>query len=186
MLRVNLGCGQNKMPGYVNVDKYPSFSPEVVWDLETFPWPFDDSSIGEMVLNHVLEHLGERVDTFLAIMKELYRVAAPGAEITINVPHPRSDGFASDPTHVREVTPAILSLFSKAKNREWKEKGWPNTPLATYLDVDFEIVDTQFSLTPYWAQRQASGSVTPAELELAFASYNNVVDEIRMKLKAIK
>ena len=41
MIRLNLGCGQNKLDGYVNVDKYPTFSPDVLWDLETFPWPFD-------------------------------------------------------------------------------------------------------------------------------------------------
>src|SRR5579859_5561149 len=73
MIRLNLGCGQNKKEGYVNLDKYDSFSPDVVWDLERFPWPFETSSVGEVALIHCLEHLGASADIFLGIMKELYR-----------------------------------------------------------------------------------------------------------------
>lgn len=94
-----------------------------MWDLESFPWPFDDNSADEIVMRHSLEHMGASADVFFSIMKELYRISAPGAKILIAVPHPRSDGFAGDPTHVRPINPAILSLFSKKNNREWKDLG---------------------------------------------------------------
>jgi hypothetical protein len=35
-IKLNLGCGKNPMPGYVNVDKFGT--PDVRHDLETFPW----------------------------------------------------------------------------------------------------------------------------------------------------
>ena len=54
-------------------------------------------------MKHVLEHLGRDTDTFLAIWKELYRVAAPGATVRIVVPHPRHQDFLQDPTHVRAM-----------------------------------------------------------------------------------
>jgi hypothetical protein len=186
MTKLNLGCGQNKIAGHVNVDKYDSFQPDVVWDLEVFPWPFDDNSVEEIVMHHSLEHMGASTECFLSIMKELYRICAPGAQIRIDVPHPRSDGFAGDPTHVRPINPAILSLFSKKKNAEWKALGWPNTPLGVYLDVDFDMGDVKYNLTPHWAQSVQNGRLSREELDFAIDSYFNVVDGITVTLTAVK
>ena len=50
MIRLNLGCGQFKKDGYVNLDKYDSFAPDIVWDLECVPWPFEASvTLGDCV-----------------------------------------------------------------------------------------------------------------------------------------
>jgi hypothetical protein len=94
-LKLNLGCGKNPKPGYVNVDKYDN--PDVLHDLETFPWPWKDNSVNEIRLIHVLEHLGERKEVFLNIIKELYRICVASATIHIVVPHPRHDDFINDP-----------------------------------------------------------------------------------------
>jgi len=186
MAKLNLGCGQNKKDGYINVDKYDSFIPEVVCDLEAFPWPFGNNYADEIYLTHVLEHLGASLDQFLSIMKELYRISAPDAKIFISVPHPRSDGFAGDPTHVRPINPAILSLFSKKKNLEWKALGWPNSPLATYIDVDFDMISVEYKLTPHWAEQLRTGKMNAAEIDFALKSYFNVVDEINITLCVCK
>jgi SAM-dependent methyltransferase len=185
-MKLNLGCGQNKKEGYVNVDKYDSFAPDVVWDLEIFPWPFESNSVDEIVLYHVLEHLGATVDTFLGIMKELYRVCKPDAQIFITVPHSRSDGFLGDPTHVRPINSDILSLFSKKKNLEWKEFGWPNTPLATYIDVDFDTTEVIMVLRSPWREDFYSETKSEQEIQFAINSYFNVVDEIKITLVARK
>jgi hypothetical protein len=186
MVKLNLGSGQNPEPGFINVDKYDSFGPDVVWDLEEFPWPFETSSAEEIILRHVLEHLGATTACFLGIMKELYRVCTPGGQIRIFVPHPRSDGFSGDPTHVRAINPQVLSLFSKTKNREWKALGWPNTPLATYIDVDFEMSAVSFNLTPHWARQLNAGKITRDEMNFAIDTHFNVIDEISLTLTAMK
>ena len=137
--RLNLGCGDKLKKGFLNIDKYDTFNPDKVMDLEQFPWDIPSNSADYVLLNHVLEHLGKDTDTFLNIMKELYRICKPDAVIQINVPHPLSEDFRTDPTHVRRVTPAMLGMFSKANCRKWSEMNAANTPWATILDVDFRI-----------------------------------------------
>ncbi len=185
-MKLNLGCGQDKKAGYVNVDKYDSFSADVIWDLEVAPWPFETSSAEEIVLCHVLEHLGATTDIFLSIMKELYRICAPDGVVHITVPHPRSDGFQGDPTHVRPINADVLSLFSKKNNRGWQEKNWPNTRLATYLDINFETVDLTYSFQSPWVEQLQAGSLSREEITFAVNTYFNVVGEIDMTLIARK
>ena len=145
-MRLNLGCGYDRRAGYLNVDKRGACEPDLVLDLEALPWPWPADSVDEILLKHTLEHLGGDPETYLGIVRELWRVSRNGATITIVVPHPRHDHFLNDPTHVRPVTPEGLMMFSKAKNREWVEKGIPNTPLGLHLDIDLEIVSV--SLIP--------------------------------------
>jgi hypothetical protein len=184
LLKLNLGCGNDRRPGYVNVDKFGT--PDMLWDLEVFPWPWETHGVEEVLLHHVLEHLGQTPQQFLGIMKELYRVCASGARIEIRVPHPRHDDFLSDPTHVRAVTPRILSLFSKAKNREWIEKGEPNSPLALYLDVDFEASEVLHVLEEPWGTEFQTGRISTEEASEAMRKFNNVVKEIKIVLKVVK
>lgn len=177
-MKLNLGCGQNKLEGYVNVDCQSAANPDVLHHLEDFPWPFEASSVDEVVMNHVLEHLGADAEVFVSIFQELYRVCKPGALVKIAVPHPRHDHFLGDPTHVRVVTPEVLSLFSKKNCAAWAKSGAANSPLALYADVDFDLLETRFSVEPKYADK-------PNVAELA-RHWNNVVQEIRMVLQVVK
>lgn len=188
MMKLNLGCGQNPMPGWVNVDKRGA--PDVLLDLETFPWPWSDSTIEEVLLNHVLEHLGRDPEVFIGVMVELYRVCAPNAKINIAVPHPRHDNFLNDPTHVRAITPEVMTLFNKKLNEEWKAGGFANSPLALFYGVDFYIEHVEFKIDNEW-KNQAIRSGTPlgrinAAADLARRYNSNVVEEIQMILRVIK
>jgi predicted SAM-dependent methyltransferase len=102
-LRLNFGCGMNRLDGYVNVDRRGE--PDLRHDLEVVPWPWPDDSVSEVLLKHVLEHLGREPNLYLEIMKELYRICQDGATIRVIVPHHRHEYFFNDPTHVRAVTP---------------------------------------------------------------------------------
>lgn len=182
MLRLNLGCGARKLADWVNVDISDHSNPDLVWDLEQTPWPWQNDSVVEIELNHVLEHLGESSRNFLAIMRELYRVCASGAVIHIKVPHPRHDNFINDPTHVRAITPEMLCLFDKEWNRHWAELGAANTPLAVILDVDFFIENVSYLRDPHWQEQLAAGTRTEAEFQAAARCENNVIAETAIDL----
>jgi hypothetical protein len=183
-LKLNLGCGQNKIPGFVNVDEHGD--PDVRHDLEAFPWPWADDTFEEVRANHVLEHLGQDPDIFIGVMKEIYRVARPGAQVLVAVPHPRHDDFLSDPTHVRPVTPLLMALFCRRLNLEWQAMGAANSPLALFHRVDFELQEVQLTLDePYLSEYQA-GRLSEQEVDRLARERNNVVKEIRMRLQAVK
>jgi hypothetical protein len=184
-MKLNLGCGRNKRDGFVNIDKYPTFSPDMLWDLEQTPYPFEANSVTEIAATHVLEHLGQSTEVFLKIIKELHRILAPGGTIDITVPCFKSDTYWGDPTHVRPITPAMLQLFSKNNCRVFAERGLPNTPLADYLDVDLEVESVSMSLTPYWKDSYERGEITQADVDLAFSTQWNVVNEIKMMVRKV-
>lgn len=186
LLKLNLGCGMRKRDGYVNVDASPICRPDLVLDLETTPWPWPDGTVGEVVLTHVLEHLGQQPAVYLGIMKELWRVCADGAHIHIEVPHPRSDEFLGDPTHVRSITADGLALFSHRNNAEYERIGAANTPLGRYLGIDFELVSSSLVPKKHWLDRLQQGAITEAELRLAGDSQWNVYANYQATLQAIK
>jgi SAM-dependent methyltransferase len=183
-IRLNLGSGQNPIEGWVNVDKFGT--PDVMWDLEMFPWPWPENSVSEVIMFHVLEHLGESPQVFLKIVQELYRICRDGATIHIAVPHPRHDDFLGDPTHVRPIMPDLWLLFSKRWNLFWKEKRASNSPLALYLDVDFEIVDQKYIPDARWLERVKNGEIQESQLGELNRQLNNVVKETRVELMVVK
>jgi predicted SAM-dependent methyltransferase len=185
-MKLNLGCGFNKKDGFVNVDKFDTCGPDLVMDLEVTPWRFETSEVDEVLFNHSLEHIGQSTDTFLAIIKELYRVCKGGATIQVNVPHPRHDHFLEDPTHVRAVTPEMFNMFSKKHNLFWKKVGAANSPLALYLDVDFDVKRVEHVIEPRYMDMLKAGQISSEELEVAAKERNNVVAELRITLQVLK
>jgi SAM-dependent methyltransferase len=177
-VKLNLGCGQNRLDGFLNTDREPAVEPDVVMDLEDFPWPFDTDSVDEVVANHVLEHVGATPELFIGVMQELYRVCRGGAVVRIAVPHPRHDNFLDDPTHVRAVTPTTLALFSKKCCAEWKRTGMANSPLALYAGVDFDVREVNVVMEEKYRGR--------ADAEELAEHWNNVAMEYRMVLEVIK
>jgi hypothetical protein len=93
-MKLNLGCSDAPLPGFVNVDVAPGPGVEVV-DLRR-PWPWPDGSVGHVRAWDIIEHLPDQLLT----MNELWRVLAPGGTAEIVVPTTDGSGAWQDPTHV--------------------------------------------------------------------------------------
>lgn len=185
-MKLNMGCGFNKDPDFINVDAYASCEPDVVCDLESTPWPWEDSVAESVVFNHSLEHMGETTSVFLKMMQELYRICKPEAEVVIIVPHPRHDYFIGDPTHVRIITPLTLTHFDKSLNDQWVASKSSNTPLAHYLGVDFRIEKVGLSPDESFLTLLNSGKISQQELDRLAKHNNNILNEYRFTLRVKK
>ena len=64
---LDVGCGNDKLPGATGIDRSPRTQADVVHDLDTFPWPLRDGSFDRVRCRDVLEHLA---DVF-AVMEEI-------------------------------------------------------------------------------------------------------------------
>lgn len=185
-LRLNLGCGSRQFPDHVNVDKYDTFKPDQVADLEQFPWPWEDDSVSEVKLIHTLEHLGGTTANYFGIIKELYRVCRDGAEIMIVVPHPRHDHFLNDPTHLRSITEGGLALFNQHLNHLWLREGVDKPLLGLQLQVDFALESVTYDWETHWREGLAAKTITLAEAMRDARRTNNVVRQTTFTLKARK
>jgi len=186
LVKLNMGSGLNKIEGFINIDKFDVSQPDLMMDIDVTPWPFGTNEVDEVLFNHSLEHVGGETEVFFRVIKELYRICKPGAKIQINVPHPRHDNFIGDPTHVRVITPQLLELFDKKLNLHWKKVGAANSPLAIYLDVDFEIENVNEVLEHEYQTLLQNKKISEQELTKIINERNNIVSEYQITLVVIK
>jgi len=94
---LDLGCGTQKVPRSIGVDFSAHCAADVVHNLDSTPYPFQESSIDAIYLNHCIEHLDDPKRT----LEECLRIARTGAYIYITVPHVTNLASFGDVTHRR-------------------------------------------------------------------------------------
>jgi SAM-dependent methyltransferase len=109
-LKLNLGCADNLMAGYLNVDCCPTEGGTtdkfLLCDL-TKPWPWENSSVEHIKSWDCFEHLPDKIHT----MNECCRVLQPGGTVDLFVPTTDGRGAFQDPTHKSWWTPNDLFYF---------------------------------------------------------------------------
>ena len=83
-IRLNLGCGKDHRPGYINIDAVTEVKPNLVHTLPK-PLPFLDGSVSHIVAQDILEHF--IYDDFLLVMSEISRVLQKDGEVSVRVPN---------------------------------------------------------------------------------------------------
>lgn len=134
LLKVDLACGQVPTEGFqgVDIDGCDGLVP-IVHDLNTYPWPFETSSVDEARCSHYLEHLDgmERID----FMNELWRILKPGAGCLITTPFCWNDRAIGDPTHKSLIGQWTYLYFQKS----WREANKLTHGPYKRIVCDFEV-----------------------------------------------
>jgi SAM-dependent methyltransferase len=125
-LRVDFGCGKNKRKGFIGVDVIDFEGVDVVLDIGTDRWPWEDGSVEEAHASHFVEHLlpEERIH----FVNELYRVLKKGGKATIITPHWASCRAYGDLSH---QWPPVSEFWFYYLKIEWREVNAPHNQAYT-------------------------------------------------------
>ncbi len=167
LLKVDLGCGQNKEEGWYGVDYKKCPGVDKVHDLTKFPWPFKDESVDEVKSIHYIEHTLD----LIKFVDEIYRILKPGGKAMFIAPYYSSMRAFQDPTHVRFISEASFLYFNK---------NWRNQNKLDHYDIKSNFnFSYGYQLFPEWAARSEDSR------NFAIKHYWNVVSDIIVTLEKI-
>jgi len=97
------------------LDMDETLQPDVVWNLEDFPYPFEDNLFDEIHGYEVLEHTGQQGDFrfFFKQFGEFWRMLKPGGYFCATVPMWNSPWAWADPGHKRIISADTLVFLSQ-------------------------------------------------------------------------
>jgi ubiquinone/menaquinone biosynthesis C-methylase UbiE len=162
-MKINLGCGKNKIKGYINIDKSKESRPDVICDLNC-NFPFKDNAIDEIIAIQLLEHLNNIIKT----MEEIWRISKNNCLVRIDVPYYNCKGAFADPSHHSFFTDSTFNYFT-GENIFYH-----------YSNINFEIKKMEFVPLNFlkWF---------PKGLLLKISHFiSNLIIEMRVELKVKK
>lgn len=185
-MKLYFGSKNNQPIGFINIDIDCQKPCDQTINLEVFPWPWRTNSISEIIFDYTLELIGEDTHIFLSIIKELHRVCMNGAIITIKARHPLHELYYNNPSCVRPITPKSFNLFNKNYNNIIIKTGSPDTPLACFNNVDFDIINV---ITKFNEDKMELIGNDPNTVELYnqhTKEHNNIIKEFNIELRVKK
>ncbi|MEO7144327.1 MAG: methyltransferase domain-containing protein [Bryobacteraceae bacterium] len=132
---LDVGCGINKYPGAIGVDRNPHTRADVLCELDRFPYPFRDSSFGQVRAIHVIEHVADVIRT----MEEFHRLTRPAGEVFIATPHYTDFSSFCDPTHRWHLNSFSLRYF-----------GANHGGFGYYSGARFDEISVHVKLLTFW------------------------------------
>lgn len=120
-MKIDIGCGTNKIKGFIGVDFDPETKPDIV--ASALDLPFEDSSIDEVYSAHLGEHF-DPVE-LRQFFNEIYRVLKSNCKATLKIDKDWSNKklMSKDPTHkYRYKEKEILKMVENFSVKKVKDK----------------------------------------------------------------
>lgn len=132
---LDVGCGRNKFPGSIGVDRNAAGNADVLCDLDHFPFPFGDGKFDQVRAIHVIEHVADVIKT----MEEFHRLLKPGGRAIVVTPHYTDFSSFCDPTHRWHLNSFSFRYF-----------GADNAGFGYYSAVRFREISIRVKLLALW------------------------------------
>lgn len=146
MKKLNLGCGNKILDDYINVDVV-DYGGNIIHDLNSFPYPFEDNTFDEILASHILEHL----ENFNKVITELYRISKPGGIIRVYAPFFLNTKYFGDPDHKIPFSIRTFDNYEYIENKKLKfyEKWKLNHRTNYQTQAKFEILVKKFNVSNF-------------------------------------
>ena len=165
-VRLDLGCGTAKCPGFVGADRLPLAGVDVIVDLD-MPLPFRSDSAHQVLLSHSLEHVRD----LLATLKEVYRICRHGAQVCVVAPYSHQGLYLANPFHVHAFNEHTPRFWTDSQSTQVE----PSDP-----GIDFRCVSMEFFYFPEYR------NLSPDQQRAARKKYLDVCDQIMYQLVVVK
>ena len=125
---LDVGCGDAKVQGAIGLDIVPLDGVDVVHDLNSYPWPFEDESFDEIYMLNIIEHLPNTI----RVMEEIYRLLKKEGSVHIVTVYWNHRHSISDPQHCSFFNEVTWDFFTG------KRKGY-------YTNAKFDLVSFKYT-----------------------------------------
>ncbi len=132
---LDVGCGINKHPGSIGIDRNAATRADIVADLDHFPFPVRDGAFDQVRAIHVIEHVADVIKT----MEEFHRVLKPGGRVILATPHYTDFSSFCDPTHRWHLNSFSFRYF-----------GTDNAGFGYYSQARFREISVRVKLLAFW------------------------------------
>lgn len=115
MKKLNIGCGNKFLPGYIHVDVQKYNHVDVVCDIENIDSFFEQDSIDEIYCCHILEHINRH--KFVNVLTKLNKILKKDGALYISVPDFESvvELYNADKT----ILPKMFGLLYGGQRNEY-------------------------------------------------------------------
>jgi predicted SAM-dependent methyltransferase len=136
-IKLHFGCGEEYLKEYINCDISKNVRSDINFNMEVFPYPFEDNYAEEILMNMILEHL----DDIVKVMEEIYRILKDKGVVKIYVPYAKGDWSFQDPTHKHFFTERSMDYFTD----QYKYNFYTNVRFSLEKNELYTSTDTRLS-----------------------------------------
>ena len=133
--------GHEEWEALTTLDIDPNCKPDIVWDLNELPLPFEDNTFDEIHSVHCLEHHGGPQGNwraFFDFFSDIWRILKPNGYFFGIVPALSSRWLWTDPGHVRAISLETLMFLDQDEYK--KQIGVTNmTDYRHWYKADFAL-----------------------------------------------
>ncbi len=135
---LSIGSGKTETrPNVTKLDISPDTGADVIWDLNHYPYPFEQGVFAEIECLDVIEH----VENIPKVMQECHRILQKGGLMKITTPHYSSPNSYIDPTHRYHLSLFSFDCFSDQHKYSY------------YSGARFQIVKRQLTFEGPWIRK---------------------------------